>query len=138
MIQFEFGRLWWIIAIPIFLLFVFLLYQVQKRYTIPCFYEAQEVLRRVKSDKKRFCYSIIMVLAVLSYLFLFLYCIAFIVQLTLEAELSWTGFFLFVLYICLSILFNKLLVYEKKKLNEWRKGEKLWKWVCIVSFLYSP
>lgn len=115
MIHFEFGRLWWIIGIPIFLMFVFILGKVNKNYVIPSFYEVQELLRGTESNKERFGVYMSMLLALLIYVFLFLYVIAFIVQLTLEAELSLTGLLFFLMYILFSVFIKNWVVNENKK-----------------------
>ena len=118
MIRFNLGSFWWLIAIPMLLLFVFVLDRIHRIYTMPVFLELSEVLSRIKSDKKGIAYCTVMVIIIIVYIFLFLYCIAFIAQLTLEAELSWIGVSIFLLYILYSIAINKLFIYTKKKLNE--------------------
>ena len=115
MIQFELGRLWWLIRIPIFLLFVFVLGKVNKNYVIPSFYEVQELLRGIESNKERFGVYMSMLIALLIYSFLLLYVIAFIVQLTLEAELSLIGFLFFLMYILFSMFIKNWVVNENKK-----------------------
>lgn len=115
MIHFEFGRLWWIVGIPIFLVFVFIMGNVNKKYVIPSFYEVQELLGGIETSKKRLGYYAIVLLAVFVFFFFFLYCVAFIVQLTLEAELSFVGLFIFAIYILFAMFMKKCLEYVNKK-----------------------